>query len=210
MRRQGFAAAGLVAAAFALAGCGGGAPGEVPGASATARINNIIAFNSFNAPPGPVAADPNALRIICPDIEVLDGTAALRFYSGGNASGSVRHQYSLGDVARECNVSGNQIALRVGVEGRVLLGPTGAPGSFSVPVRIAVRRDKDNSVIASKAFRANVSVPSGETQAVFQIVSDPILVPLTREDASQDYTIVVGLDGAAPREPAPPRRRRGG
>ena len=201
---------GTLLATLALGGCGGGSAIN-PGEGIGAKISSLAAFGSTTPPPAPAAADPTALRLVCPDVEVLDGTASMRFYAGGAGSGNVRYQYSMGEVARECGVAGNQVSLKVGVEGRVLLGPAGSPGSFSVPVRISVRREKDGQIAATKTYRVAANVASGDTQGIFQVVSEPLLVPLTREDTSQDYTIVVGFDGTGggtlERTPAKPKRR---
>jgi hypothetical protein len=193
-------------AALALAGCGGGAASLEPGggSSASSTLANILAFGRPNPPPAPAAADPNAIRLICPDIEVPDGLAALR--AGGQAGGSVRYQYSLGETARECSLANNQIAIRVGVEGRVLIGPAGSTGSFSVPVRVAIQRNSDQKAETSKVYKVAVNVPAGETQGSFTLVTDPIYVPYKHEDATDDYSIVVGFDGA--RQPAAPVQRR--
>ena len=200
---------GAISVACVLAGCGGSAGSLDPGAPAQGnRILNVIAFGTPNPPPPPITTDPTALKLICPDIEVLDGTASLRFYAGGQSSGNVRYQYSLGEVARECSVSGSQIALKIGVEGRVLIGPAGSPGTFSVPVRIAVRSEKTQQVVSSKSYKVSATVPSSDTQSVFQVISEPLLVPLLGEDASQDYTIVVGFDGAGGGTPVRASRRR--
>ena len=201
---------GAFLGALLLSGCGGASAID-PDEGVGSRITRAIAFNGIPPPQPPAVSDPAALRLVCPDVEVLDGTASLRFYAGGQGGENVRYQYSLGEIARECGVSGNQVALKVGVEGRVLLGPSGSPGSFSVPVRISVRREKDGQIAASKSYRVSANVPAGGTQGAFQVISEPLLVPLTREDTSADYTIIVGFENAPGGKlegaPARPRRR---
>jgi hypothetical protein len=85
----------------------------------------------------------------------------------------------------------------------VLLGPAGSPGSFSVPVRMAILRERDNQPIISKLYRAAVTVAAGETRADFTIVSEPLRVPFIQDHAEDDYTIKVGIDdGASADKPA--------
>ena len=203
-----FLAASL--AALALAGCGGGAGSVSPGESASNTVANILAFGRPSVPPAPAAADPNAIRLICPDIEVPDGLAALRV--GGQDSATVRYQYSLGETARECSVANGRITLRVGVEGRVLIGPAGGTGSFTAPVRIVILRNGDQKAEVTRLYKVAVTVPAGESQGSFNLVTEPILVPYKHEDATDDYSIVVGFDGARPTAGAAPvqrvRRRR--
>ena len=147
----------------------------------------------------------------CPQIEVLDGTASIRVYNGTDQSNdNVRYQYSMGDVARECSRAGKEIVIKVGVEGRVLLGPAGAPGTFSIPVRIAVRRESDQKPAVAKLYQVAATVAPGQTQGDFTLLSEPLTVPLLQTNADEDYTILVGFDehGAAPAAKAPARTRK--
>lgn len=133
---------------------------------------------------------------VCPRVEVLDGTAALRAYTGAQASGTLRHQISIANVARECQVSGNTVTVKIGVEGRVLLGPAGAAGTFTAPVRFVVKTG--DRVLASRVQRVSVTVRAGETGASFVVVEPGLTV------AKGDIDILVGLDGAS----GEPRRAR--
>lgn len=194
-------------AGLALAGCGGGAGSLEPGGESTSnKIASILAFGTPSTPALPAGAGANTVTLVCPTIDVPDGAAALRV--GGQDSNSVRYQYSLGETARECALNGNQISIRVGVEGRVLVGPAGGSGSFSVPVRIAIQRVGDLKIASSKVYKVAASIAPGESQGSFQLVTDPIVVPYIHEDATDDYTIVVGFDGARSAAPQPRRRRR--
>ena len=189
------------AISLSLGGCGSSLDpsGSVGG--------SLLAFNTPNAPPIPAGA-VSVDTVDCPHIEVLEGAAALRI--GGEGNGGVRYQYSLGDLARECTVVGKQISIKVGVQGHVLLGPAGSPGTFTVPVRIVVRSEKDQKPAASKFYRSSATIPAGETQADFTVISEPLLVPLTRPEADEDYTILVGFDqaGGGAARPATKRKHR--
>ena len=194
---------------LALAGCGGTRGFEpANGSGSGTSIGNLIAFNSLHVGPAPSAAKIEP-PVDCPTIEVLDGTASMRTYAGADQSnGSVKYQYSLGDIVRECSKSGNQLVLKVGVQGRVLIGPAGTPGSFSAPVRLAVRNDNDQKVTASKLYTVPVTIQSGESQGEFSLVSDPITVPFIKAHADEDYTILVGFDSKGqPAKAAAPRKR---
>lgn len=190
--------------ALALAGCS-----SLPGFSdkENSPAASVLAFGTTTPPPIPAIAANPQLDLDCPHVEVLEGTSALRVGAREGSSG-VRYQYSLGDVARECTVVGNQISIKVGVQGRVLIGPAGAPGTFSVPVRVAVRSEKDQKIIASKLYRASATIPSSDTQTDFTVVSEPLLVPYTRPRADEDYTVLVGFDQSGGRGDAPVKKRR--
>ena len=191
-----------------LAGCGGTRGFEAEGQGGGSTLGNLVAFNSFTAPPA-VATTKAPEKLECPTVEVLDGTSSLRTYGPGEqSSNTVKYQYSLGDVVRECSHVGNQLVMKVGIEGRVLLGPAGAAGAFTAPVRVAVRREKDQSAAATAFYRIPVSMPTGQTQAAFSLVSDPIAVPFTQEHAADDYTIVVGFDEKGTGGPVAARKTR--
>ncbi|RYB01716.1 hypothetical protein D3272_24600 [Lichenibacterium ramalinae] len=176
-------------------------------------FGNLLAFHTSDPGPVPVAGqreDP----LECPTIEILDGTASYRTYAGAEQTNeAVRYQFSMGEVARDCTKSGKEILLKVGVEGRVLLGPAGAPGSFTVPVRIAVRHDGDGKAVATKFFQVPATIAPGADSTTFQVVSEPIAVPFVTSHSDEDYTILVGFDASGKPAPAAagpdrkPRRR---
>jgi hypothetical protein len=178
--------------ALGLAGCGGHLGNfdtPEPGGS---KLANLLGFKSNDAPAAPGA---EVRHIFCPQVVVLEGTAASRSYAGTPpSSATLRYQYALDDTARECTLEGDQLAIKIGVAGKVLLGPAGSPGSFSVPVRMAVLREHDNLPIVSKLYHAAVTVAAGETRADFTIVSEPLQVPFIQDHAEDDYTIKVGID----------------
>jgi hypothetical protein len=142
------------------------------------------------------AATPEKERhIFCPEVAILEGTEASRAYAGSPPSGdNLRYQYSITETARECGLDDGQLTLKIGVAGKVLLGPAGSPGSFTVPVRMAILRKKDSGPELSKLYRATVNVGQSETQAEFSIVSESLHVPFIQDHAEQDYTIRVGID----------------
>jgi hypothetical protein len=184
----------LMLSAGLLAGCSSLGV-DTASNSVTDTMGNLLAYNRPGAPPLPPEQKP-VQEVNCPTIEVQDGTAELRTYAGGNANANVRYQYSLGDTARECSVVGNQIAIKVGIEGRVLIGPMGSPGSFTAPIRIAIRHESEGKAILSKLYKVPVTVPAGATEAPFSLVSEPLMVPMVQVRADEDYTVVVGFDGA--------------
>lgn len=202
---RGAALAALGLSLMALAGCGssltgsGGGDGTVAGDGSGWGTALIYGGRRFTEPP---PADKREYS--CPKIEVLDGTVALRSGDTGTARG-VGYQASIRDTARECAlVAGNRISIKVGVQGRLVLGESGKPGNYSVPVRVAVRRSGGETAY-SKLVTANVAVPATDTQGSFTIIDDTISLPVSAEDPGEEYTILVGLD---PQGRSGPRNRR--
>jgi hypothetical protein len=147
-------------------------------------------------------------HVFCPEIMVLEGTAAARVHAGAPATNmNLRYQYSVGDVVRECAVQGDQLAIRIGVEGNVLLGPAGAPAAFSVPLRVAIVGVKDHEPVVSKLYHVAATIPAGEAQTDFSLVTEPLLVPFIQDHAEDDYSIKIGIDDAAPAEKPAARRK---
>lgn len=200
--------ASLGALTLLLAGCASDPGSLQPGnSSASDKLANLLAFNTTSPPPI-AAPQKEVVELDCPTIEVQDGTAAARYYAGGKANGSVRYQFSLGDLARECVVENNQIIIKVGVAGRALLGPAGTPGSYSAPVRIAIRKESDGKPVVSKLFKATANIASTDAgEQAFSLVAEGFTLPYTRRQADQDYTILVGFDVGGKME-APIKKKR--
>jgi len=153
-----------------------------------------------------------AADIDCPQIEVQDGTAALRV--GGASNESVRYQFDITETARECQPTGAlftepgaKFTVKVGVAGHLLIGPAGSPGAYNAQLRIVVRRESDQKPVYSKAYRIDANT-AGANQASFQMVSEAIPLPYTRKEADLDFTILVGFDnGHGGIAQKPPRQR---
>ena len=192
--------------ALPLAGCGT-SPSEGGMAS---TLGNLIAFNATTPPPLREIKGANEVDVECPEVLVADGQASMRTYAGADkSSAGVKHQYSFGEMSRECRAVDGRIDIRVGVSGYVLSGPVGGPGAFQVPVRVFVRRDSDGQTVSSKTYKVAATIAADQTQAAFSVVTEPLTVPLLRTDASQDYSLFVGFDGTPekPRKPAPKQRK---
>lgn len=183
-----------------LAGCGSSGSSSQPGTFET--IGNIVMFQSTRPPVAPqrtqgeVAAQREEdNRFSCPEVIITDGGAALRAQSGPDSS-SLRHQISILNVARECTAQGQSgaFSLKVGVEGRVLLGPAGSPGAYYATMITEVKRG--TTTVARRASRVGGSVGSGQGGASFAHVEEGIMVPAGRGDVEIFVDLKPG--GAAP------------
>jgi hypothetical protein len=198
-----------------LGACGGGIPGsgggdprpasgqESPGIGTTAR--NLFLFGT-NDPPPIQQPKLDEKEQTCPAVDIIENAAGYRGSSSlaGSAS-AVSFQASITNTARECIFQGNQLRLRVGVEGRVLLGPNGKAGSYSVPIKIVVKRRKDT--VTQRSTRLNVTVPGNDTQAEFAYVDESITLPISQFDPGDEYDIFVGLDPTGAQVQRQTRRR---
>jgi prophage DNA circulation protein len=172
------------------------------------QLASLVSFNSTSPSNQDAGSAQQAVvagqEIDCPQVEVQDGTAAIRV--GGQDNQSVRYQFEVTQTARECKVEGAQFAIKVGVAGRLLIGPAGSAGSYSAPLRIVVRNDVTSKPVISKLYKIDAAADAASNlQAPFQVVSEPFLLPYEHKWADQDYTILVGFDTG--KQPAEEKRQ---
>jgi hypothetical protein len=99
----------------------------------------------------------------------------------------------------------------VGIEGRVITGPAGGPGTVDVPLRIAVVQEGVTpKAVTSKFGRETVTVNASIDRVVFTHIESDIAFPLPQPLALIDaYVIYVGFDpvGAQPEKKTPAKRK---
>jgi hypothetical protein len=143
-------------------------------------------------------------------VTIRSGASAWQLPSGGRAT-DVRYQGSLGQLVRECAILGETMTMRVGVEGRLLVGPKGGPGNVKVPIRMAlVAEGPTPKPLSSKFYNVDVSVPEGASQAVFSIVEDDLTFPMPANRDIGNYVVYVGFDpqgAAAAARPTAPKAK---
>lgn len=198
--------AAALAMAAALGGCSSvtGDTGEAR--SGDAGLGTKLLMGNANPPPLSAPVDDSVKRE-CPPIDVLAGTASYRVYDTPGATDpfSIRYQANIADTARECSSLGVEAAIRVGLTGRVIVGPKGGPGAVRLPLRIAVV-DERNQPVYSQARMIDVTIPAGQTQVDFPHLEEGIVVPIP-ENRFRGWRILVGYDPAAT-QPARTSRRR--
>jgi hypothetical protein len=196
----------LLSTALALAGCGTvSSVGDSVGGFFSHQNPNVQSLNA-GVDPRQVAGKParNASEkmkvlpvasqdINCPEVDIAAGGAALRV--GGPDNPSVRYQFNIGDTARECDPAGpGQAALKIGVAGEVVIGPAGAAGTFSAPLKITVTKQGDDKPVFSQTYRVEATT-DGVSAGQFRIVTDPISLPMPTLQLADLYSISVGFEG---------------
>lgn len=160
---------------------------------------------------GDMASAPDDLT--CPPVAIRSGASTYAVgVPGQPASGTdVRYQATIRETARECdyNTDTHQIAIKVGIRGRVIVGPAGAPPAVEVPLRVAVVEDGVSpKTIATKAYTITVSL-SGDEGGNYSFVSDDISYPAPQGAAADHYVFYVGFDPQALKpEPRSGRKRQ--
>jgi hypothetical protein len=152
--------------------------------------------------------------IDCPPVQVRTGASTLT--SSANPAEpsalNLRYQVTIGTTARECRMGpNNTIALKIGMQGRIILGPEGAPGTIDVPLRYAVVRDTiDSKVITTKLDHIAVTVPPNDGNVLFSHVTEGMEFPMPKGAEMDYYVIYIGFDpaGAAPEVQKKPKPRQ--
>ena len=192
--------AAVVALAAAVSGCSSSLSTPAPNLSS---FFNSVTTTATGKPDAPAADD-----ITCPDVSVRAGASTLSVSSNvsDDAALNLRYQVGIGQTARECKLVGNTVTMRVGVQGRVILGPAGGPGQIDVPVRLAVVHEGPNpKPILTKLNRVSVTIPTGDGNVQFTMIEDEISFPMPRAGVIDEYIVYVGFDALGLREPAKPR-----
>jgi hypothetical protein len=124
---------------------------------------------------------------------------------------NLRYQVGIGQTARECKLNAGTLTIRVGMQGRVILGPAGVPGQIEVPVRLAVVHEgPEPKTIVTKLNRVAVTIPPGDGNVPFTMIEEDLSFPMPRGGVIDEYIVYIGFDPQAMREPTrrpPPRRR---
>src|SRR5205807_7980486 len=100
-------------------------------------------------------------------------------------------------AARECTKPGDQIAARIGIQGRVIAGPAGAPSTVEIPLRVAVvQGGVQEKTIATKTYRTTVPM-SEDGSEPFTLVAEDMVYPVPPGAAGDSYILYIGFDPQA-------------
>ncbi len=200
-RRRGFAvlaAAGFCCSLFASA---------APAQSIVDRFKSIFGGNSdaAGAPSSPATVQDGG-GLTCPDIKIRPGASTYAVAAPGKqpVGSDLRYQATITRSARDCNLENGRVTARVGIQGRVIVGPAGAPASVEVPLRVAVVRDGVNEkVITTTVVRTTVSMGEG-LSVPFSVVAEDVVYPAVSVDENDSYVFYIGFDPQALKsEPKP-------
>ena len=144
-------------------------------------------------------APPAESDLTCPPIAIRAGASTFAVAAAGKQAvgNDVRFQATIGKTARECNLSGGEITARIGIQGRVIAGPAGAPPSVEIPLRIAVvQGGVTEKVIATKAYRTSVEMTE-DGSVPFSFVADDLVYPVPTGGNGDNYVFYIGFDPQA-------------
>lgn len=196
-----------------------GASSCIPPASAqdqspsfTDRLKGLFGGKKSDAQQPPLVDPMPHPELDCPQVTIRAGASTYAVAAPGKqpVGDDVKYQASITKMARDCTLADGQITAHIGIQGRVIVGPSGAPPTIEIPLRVAVvQGGVGEKVITTKAFRTTVEM--GENEVVpFTLVTDDVVYPAPSGADAEHYIFYVGFDPqlAAPEKPARPARKR--
>lgn len=131
-----------------------------------------------------------AIATECPPIKVRPGSEALFKYAGERPNPrELNWQAIIDNQSRNCVVSNGKITMKMGVVGRLLLGPAGSVQGTDLPLRFAVERD--GVPLFSEKYDIPVQIAAGQQSADFVKVVENVEIPYL---GGEQITIWVGFD----------------
>ncbi len=159
-----------------------------------------------NAPP--VGSEPTVDQsgLFCPDVKIRAGASTYAVAAPGKQpiGNDLRFQATITKTARECQINGGEITARIGIQGRIIAGPAGAPASVQVPLRVAVvQGGVSEKTIATKVYQTTVTMSESGSEP-FTLVADDLVYPAPPVAIGDSYIFYIGFDPQALKpEPKP-------
>jgi hypothetical protein len=182
--------------------------------SITDRFKSLFGGKSDEQPAtnAPAAVPEDTGDLTCPPVTVRAGASTYAVAAPGKqpVGNDLRFQATISKMARECTVNGGVITARIGIQGRVIAGPAGAPSSVQVPIRVAVvQGGVAEKTIATKAYQTTVTMTEGGSEP-FTMVAEDLTYPAPPGAVGDSYIFYIGFDPQAlkPERPAPKKKKQ--
>ena len=153
----------------------------------------------------------------CPFLDIRQGASTLTLppppVDGSNEAMAIKYQGIFVRAARDCAVVNGQMVMRVGVQGRIIVGPAGGVGQVDVPLRIAVVSAPITApkTVVTRLIRIPVAIGANDDNIGFTHIEEGLSFPLPSSSADP-YIVYIGFDplGAAAQDqakkPAPAKK----
>jgi hypothetical protein len=210
MGENSFGSFARVATLALLIGCAAFVP-AVSAQSFSDKLKDFFGGKKEDQPPVVDPTEPQA-DLTCPQVSIRAGASTFAVAAPGKQpiGNDVRYQATITKMARECTRTGDSITARIGIQGRIIAGPAGAPSSVEVPLRVAVvQGGVGEKVIATKAYRTTVNMAEDES-APFSFVAEDLVYPVPAPNVADNYIFYVGFDPqlVAGEKPRPAKRKK--
>lgn len=148
-------------------------------------------------------------ELTCPVVSIRPGAGTYAVGAGGKPAmgNDLSYQATITRTARSCDLANGQVSIKIGIQGRVIVGPAGAPETVEVPLRVAVVQEGVSpKPIATKVFTTTVSM-MGQTSVEYSLVGEDFSYPAPSAAANDSYVFYIGFDPQALKQ-QPARKRR--
>lgn len=207
---------GAVLFAALLSGCS--SDGTTAQSGSSRSLSEIFSSKpaSYAQAGTPAAADATEFDpTACPPVDIRQGasTYSVNAASSNPAESALRYQGNFAQTARSCSRAGATMTIKLGIQGRIILGPGGGPGQVDVPLRFAlVQEGMQPKTVWTKFYKVPVIIGEGQPSVSFTHIEDDLTVPMPDKNTLDAYVIYVGFDplGLASEKPkkAPPKTTR--
>ena len=233
--------AAVAFALLLLAGCSGGGTGAPVATASTSAAPPAPTTTGAAQPPAPAVPSTPSLKdkianffsgatqkepqpvtnaqpnVQCPFLDIRQGASTLTFPppppDGSNEAMSLKYQGMFVRAARDCAVVNGQMVMRVGVQGRIIVGPAGGAGHIEVPLRIAVVSAPITApkTVITRLIRIPVTIGANDANVDFTHIEEGLSFPMD-SSSSDPYVAYIGFDpfGAAAadqaKKPAPAKK----
>jgi len=180
--------------------------------SLTDRFKSLFGGKSEQAPAegAPPKADEAPSDLFCPLVSIRAGASTYQVAAPGKqpVGNDLRFQATITRTARDCTYNSGEITARIGIQGRVIAGPAGAPASVEIPLRVAVvQSGVQEKTIATKVYRTSVSM-SEDGSVPFTLVAEDIVYPAPSGAVGDTYVFYIGFDPQALKSEPKPRAKK--
>jgi hypothetical protein len=185
---------GISAAILLAIGCGMVAS-PASSQSIGDRFKGLFGGKSEEPAPAVVSPEPET-DLSCPPVSIRAGASTYAVAAQGKQAvgNDVRFQATITRTARQCTKNGDQIVARIGIQGRVIAGPSGAPSTVDIPLRVAVvQGGVQEKTIATKAYQTAVSMSEHGSEP-FTLVAEDLVYPVPSGATADAYIFYIGFD----------------
>lgn len=159
------------------------------------------------SPSAPRQLNEDDAELTCPSVQVRAGASTYAVATPGKEAvgNDIKFLASITRMARQCNLNSGQITAKIGIQGRIIVGPAGAPPTIDVPLRVAVvRGGVGERTIMTKAYTTSVQIDESGS-VPFTLVAEDVTYPAPSPAENDDYVFYIGFDPQALKPEPKPR-----